>query len=318
MRRALPAVGLAVVLAAVAAAAPAHAAPPALPAGDALYTIECDSTFEPLQLFSLDAQTAIATPVGAGLATSEEYCSYDPAWDPTTGAAYGLLSVFSTEYTLGLVRYDLATGVPTLIGPVVDGSDTRVTEGSLTIGLDGTAYYLTYDFDLYTMDLATGVVTSVGTVSGLDDDVWALATDPVSGEVYGLQQDGVLFLLDTVGATATSVGTVQFPDGVDYWYGLTIDSAGTAWLMSYPSNDEGADSGLWSTPLASPGPVEFSGILATTDTDFYSFVLFSTWGGSEPQPQLAATGLDVAPLAAGAALLALLGALLVVRRRPAR
>ncbi len=307
----------------LAGAAPALAAPPPLPSGDALYTVPCWETDDGLQLMSIDAVSGAATPVGAAELVGTG-CSYDLSWNPVDGLAYGLSDFMSVDSvsTQFLYSVDVITGEITIIGPYVTAADGLGPIGSFVIGLDGTAYGVGESGLLATIDLATGEATMVGTIAGMgSSDYWGSAVDPNTGLFYAIGISGDLLRFDPVALTSEVVGTVPRPAGVAFQYGLTIDSAGTAWIVSSPAGeqDPSAASALWSTPLASPGAPELSGsFITTTDTPitFYSFEIFSTW--SPPAPQLAATGSEASALVAVGALgfgLLAAGSLALVRRR---
>lgn len=307
-----------------AVALPAQAAPPPLPSGDALYTVPCWSTEQGLQLHELDAATGAATAVGDAALVGTG-CSYDLSWNPIDGLAYGLTEYMTVDSLPSQFLYsvDVVTGEITIIGRYVTEGGTNGPYGSLVIGLDGTAYAVGESGLLATVDLATGEVTLVGTIPGMDtSDYWGSAVDPSTGLFYAIGILGQLLRFDPVDLTSELVGTVPHPTGVAYQYGLTIDSAGTAWIVSSPAGeqDPSAPSALWSTPLSSPGAPELSGSFITTGDSpitFYSFEIFGTW--SPPvEPQLAATGVDASSglaFAAGALGVVAAGVLLLASRR---
>lgn len=289
-------------------AAPANAAPPALPAGDALYTVDCSSAT--LQFYTLDSATASATPIGTG--NAEAFCGWDMAWDPTTDTAYTYVQ--NNDNTTELYSADLVTGGSTLVGEITFNDDNLYVE-SLAIGLDGVAYVAS-EGSLYVLDLSTGALALAGVVDGLPSESYGASVDPSTGDLYFLHEGGDLFLVDPTALTATLVGHFDFEAPTFATYGLAIDSAGVAWVMTYA----GSVGNLWSATLADfGGTEEFSGVVTNSVTDeaFYTFSLLLVPGepAPAPAPALADTGFDSAPLLAGGILLAGLGALLVARGR---
>lgn len=293
-------------------AIPAQAAAPALPAGDQLVTLSCNE--DDVSFHTVDAQTGAVTAVGA---PNEGYnCAYQGAWDVTTQTFF---AVIEDSATARLVVIDTTTGALTEIGEITTDDDDPVNVYAMVIGLDGKAYVNAYN-ELYSVDLLTGQATLLGTLDGVTNSAYGFSVDPTTGSLYLLQESGELLLIDPVAVTATLVGTWPVPEELDS-YGLSIDHAGTAWVVIYPGED--SYSALWSTPLATFGvDPQLSGDIVTAEgydpTQWWVALVYKAAPAPAPapapEPALAATGLDVAPLALGGLLLAAAGAVMVGRR----
>lgn len=292
---------LAFIAASVAVATPAQAAGRTLPAGDALYTLACDSG-EP-ELFSVDGASAASTLVGSG---GVEGCGYDPAYDAASGAVYALVA--DGESYL-LVTVDTATGVSTLVGTILDGEEA-ISVDSLTIA-GGVAYVTSYD-ELWTVELSSGAATFVGVVAGIDDNIYGLATNPVDGRIYGIEQSGDLLQIDPVGLVATLIDTFTTASVFNEW-GLDIDSSGIFWIVTNQDGGEDPVPGLWSFDQTDVnGSALESGQLLVGGEYFYTFTAVIV---PIPVPTLAETGVDATPLLVGSAVLGLAGIALVMTRR---
>ncbi|MDO7881295.1 hypothetical protein [Antiquaquibacter soli] len=303
--RILAALGVAAAL--TFAAAPAHAAAPALPAGESLLAASCTEDYPAAEVFRVDPATGVSTAIGTG--SFDFVCSYQGAWDRTTSTYYG--SVWDSG-TSELVTWNLETGVPTKVADILVG-DAPVNPYALVIDLEGNAYFNS-GVNLYSLDLATGAATLLGPLAALTDDGYGFSVDPSTGDLYLLQENGDLFLVDPVAVTATYVASWTFStEGTNTW-GLAIDSAGTAWVVEYPGDDN--YTALWSTPLATFGvDPQLSGNIvdAATGEDFSGW-----WVALVPAaapPALAATGFDATPIAVAGGMLALAGLVLVASRR---
>ena len=293
-------------------AIPAHAAPPALPDGDHLVTASCrtgDVTFH-----TVDAQTGTATEVGT---PNEGYkCAYQGAWDVTTQTFFATIA---DEGGSQLVVFDTTTGALTKIGDIVDAADEAVDAYSMVIGLDGKAYINDYN-ELYSLDLVTAKATLLGTLDAVDSSAYGFSVDPTTGLFYLLEQTGDLLLVDPLTVTATPVATWPISPEAEASYGISIDHAGTAWVVEFPG--DASYSALWSTPLATFGvdPQLSGNILTAEGSDPTMWWVALTYTPAAPvpvpaaEPALAATGFDAAPLAFGGLFLAAAGAVLVGRR----
>jgi hypothetical protein len=273
-------------------AVPASAAPPALPDGWQLVNITCPSDSTAV-IMTVDSATGASTPVASAPADAE--CGYSGAWDRVTGAAY----FTSSDLTTSLLKYDSA----------------------MAIDLAGNAYILN-DGGLYSLDLTTGVTTTVADLLEPTSYVYGFSVDPRTGDLYLLDEVGDLYLIDPSQAPGTGVDTFvaswSFPNGGSYTWGLAIDGNGTAWVTDNSSTIGYVS--LLSVPLDSFGSAtpEYSGELLE-DGLYYDAWWVTLIPAPAPEPQLAATGLDVSTgLATGAlVLLAGFGVVMVARRRTA-
>ena len=313
-------------------ASPAAAAGPALPTGSALYALSCDGqAFEDLTVFSVDVSTAAATQVGDGSPDVDE-CAYQAAWDASTGTAY----LDADGGTLATV--DLTSGTATAVAPfTID--DVEYDVDSIAITPAGAAYAIV-DGVLFTLDLTTGALTAVGPIANTLT-LYSFASDPTTGELIAISYDGEVYSVDPTTGAGTFLADLDIP--VDEStrssvFSLQIDSNGVYWLEIDVSSGESAYvSQLWSTSRATlASPAVLSGTL-TVNGDQTPLLESLLWVPAavapvipaepvvEPAavvvpvaPQLANTGVDAAPIAAGGALVALLGVALLVpaiRRR---
>jgi len=291
-------------------AIPAQAAAPALPDGDHLVTASCNQ--EDVTFHTVDAQTGAVTAVGSA---NEGYnCAYQGAWDATTQTFFSTIWDDNSR----LVVFDTTTGALTEVGVVVDEADEPVDVYSMVIGLDGKAYFNDYNA-LYSLDLLTAKATLLGTLAAVDSSPYGFSVDPTTGKLYLLEESGELLLVDPIAVTASLVGTWPISEDADYSYGISIDHAGTAWVVESRGID--SYSALWSTPLATFGvDPQLSGNIVSAEGDdptmWWVALIYPQTPAPAPAPEpvLAATGFDAAPLAIGGLLLAAAGVVLVARR----
>ena len=318
-------------------AAPASAASGrSLPEGSSLYAISCDNDLTNLSVFSIDAATAAATPVGEGTPDSAD-CAGQAAYNPATSVSYFVAWQFDqeTEQSFAiLATVDPETGVSLPVSFFsIDGAPTNVD--SIAIGNDGAAYAI-YDDTLYSLDLATGALTELGDLG--DDSFYGFSVDPTTGAFYAVQWNGDVFTIDIATHTATLAADTGLGGDTNYPYSLQIDSNGTFWLEAdaYVEDLDGWYSHLWSISGSDlVGSALLSGVITAPEGAFYTESLLLVPGPVVPvipaepvvepaavvapvAPQLANTGVDAAPIAAGGALVALLGLALpvpAIRRR---
>jgi hypothetical protein len=332
--RAKLAVGVAAVaigIFSIGVAAPASAASGrSLPTGSTLHAISSDTNFT---LLTVDAATATATQIGDGTPELEAELAFQAAWNPVTSTAY--YSVEGLE-PARLTTIDLETGDSTPVG-VFTLNGERQGIDSMAIGNDGAAYAI-QDTKLYSLALDTGALTEIGefTTPGASA-LLGFSVDPTTGLFYAISTGGRVFQVDVKTAAATLLGRVALR-GI---FSLQIDTAGVLWMEV---DSDGGTSLIASATLADlAGSSVASGTLATADQTVYTQSLLYVPGPvvpaeppvvqppvvqppavapvtpvTPPAPKLANTGVDAAPIAGGAALVALLGlALLVpaIRRR---
>ncbi|MDO7882242.1 hypothetical protein [Antiquaquibacter soli] len=297
------------------AAAPASAAGNAIDPGDSLYALACDDV-PAWQLYGVDAPSAVMTEIGAGTTSdSENYgCSYQAAYNPATGVSYYIQT--NMGYS-ALATIDVTTGFSGTIAefyfPNNEFPEFPQVQ-AMAIGGDGSAFALS-DGRLFSIDLETAIVTYVGETV---DDTYAFAWDSVTGGFYAVDDSNELYQVDVTDGSVVDLGPIVFPNEEDnnyYTYSLQFDEAGTLWLevdFDYP---DGYDSSLWSLSLSAIDATVYSDLTTVAGEPVYIESLLIVPG---TPVALAATGSEVAPIAAGAlALLVLGGAVLVMRRRTA-
>lgn len=287
-------------------AAPASAA--TLPVGDTLYAISCDFDEEngSSNLYSVTADTADLTFIGN--TGHEEDCAGPAAFDPTTGKSYYL-----SWDNDALALIDVATGLSTLTA--ITGDSGTAPDG-FAIGADGLAWIIQND-DLYSFNLTTAVTTYVTTMA--ETCLYSFALDPTDGKFYAIQcSSGEAFEVNVESGVLTPIGTIVLE--VAPTYAMQIDTSGRWWVQV--NSGEFSDSSLWSTPRPSGvTEMEYEGDFgdSVNENEVYTESLLLTY---PLKPALAATGssVDVAPMVAGGAVVALFGAALVLaaaRRRRA-
>ncbi|KJC62976.1 hypothetical protein TZ00_17590 [Agreia bicolorata] len=314
-------------------AAPASAASGRTLATGSLHAISCDEDVNALTLFSIDAATAAATAIGDGAPESEAECALQAAWNPVTSTAY--YSAEGLEPAV-LTRIDPKTGDSTPVGMLALNGERNGID-SMAIGNDGAAYAI-QDDTLYSLDLDTAALTKIAVLG--TSALLGFSVDPTTGLFYAIRPGGQVFTIDVVAGTATLVGIVDVDGGI---FSLQIDRAGVLWMEVDSGEDEveGRTGDLWSADLADlAGSSLRSGTIADAEQTIYIQSLLYIPGPvvpveppvvqppavapvtpvTPPAPKLANTGVDAAPIAAGGALVAMLGlALLVpaIRRRRA-
>lgn len=297
-------------------AAPASAAGNTIDEADALYALDCDTTA--WQLYGVDSPTGALTGIGSGTPDEDYGCSYQAAYNPATGVSYYIQARMGST-TLAII--DVVTGVTTPIDEFyyldVEFPTYPFAE-AIAIGGDGAAYILGGGL-LYSVDLATA---DVEPISETIDNVYAFAWDSVTGGFYAVEREtNELFQIDVTDGSYVSLGVLAFPDEdvADYFsYSLQFDEAGTAWLSAdvYVTEDEFYESALWSFSLTDPAlTAVLSGYTTLGDDYTYTESLLIVPG--TPEPALAATGTDSAPLLAGALGLLVIGGVAVALRRRA-
>ena len=315
-------------------AAPASAADGrTLPSGSSLYAISCSVD---LALASLDGATAVAKRVGDGAPELEAECAEQGAWNPVTSTAY--YSARRLEPAI-LSTIDLTTGESTSVGIFMLNGERNGID-SMAIGNDGAAYAI-QDDTLYSLALDTAALTKIGTFTAPNASaLLGFSVDPATGLFYAVNPRGYVFQIDVKAASATPVGRV----GLRGIFSLQIDTAGVLWMQVDSSDgDSGEPTSLLESVSLSDlaGSAVSSGTVADADGPFYTTSFLFVPGPDvaappiidpappvptpettpTPAPKLANSGIDAAPIAAGGALVALLGVALLVptirRRRTA-
>ncbi len=301
-------------LLAVGATTPAAAASNSISPGDSLYAISCFDLYPNFQLFSVESSTAVSTMIGAGEASEVDTCAGQPAYNPATGVSYYIQ--WSDEEQDSLAIIDVVTGASTRIGGFYwDNGEFPefVPATSIAIGGDGSAYLISGE-ELYSLDLETAFVEPVASLS--EPYLYSFAWDSVTGSFYVINSSRDVFEIDVTDGTLTYIDRIDFTGpGVYGSYSLQFDKAGTLWVQVDVDEDdwEGGLSTLWSVTFETLDTPVLSGVF--TDDPFYTEALLIVPG----QPKLAATGADTSAVLLGAlgagALLAAVGAALVLRGR---
>lgn len=304
----------------LASAAPASAAGNAIDPGDSLYALNCDNVYNDWQLFGVDSTTAFSTPIGDGDGYDADLdsCAGQAAYNPATGKSYYLQwfdDVDDLGYDEALASVDVVTGESTQIGGFYYNNGEfpeYIDVDSIAIGGDGAAYALA-DGSLWELNLETAFVTPVGET---EPDMYSFAWDSKTGGFYGITYLNEVYQIDVTDGSTVDLGEIVFPEDGYTWrvYSLQFDKAGTLWVEVDQSGNSIFQATLWSLTFDTFTAPVYSGVF--TDDPFYTESLLIIPGA--PAPALAATGSEVAPIAAGAlALLTLGGAVLLVRRRRA-
>jgi hypothetical protein len=247
---------------------------------------------------------------GYGIARDSDGLHYVYTWDHNTGVVTSPVLISQTIAELPITS--------------VYAADT-LADGTLIayLVLDDDGDDLVYVVEI---DPITGVATELVDVTGAAEFFDGLATDPTTEITYAFvdELDGVpqYLVLDLVGGTyagPTDLTGINDGFGEGIVLGADFDSAGTLWFYYYVfGNDDfpagyrllGATSGGFGPAVGADfvGGGAVSNDLATANL---------TVGPAVVKPALAATGLDIAGIATGAAVLlaAGLGVLLVTRRR---
>ena len=293
-----------------ATASPAFAAARTIPAGDQMYVLDCDviDYANAVQGWSVDSTTAAVTALPDGNLIAGERCAYQAAYDATTGISYFVdIRDLDGEFS-SLFTFDPATGQSTEVNPFFEGDDTTIFVVSIAIGLDGAAYAIDEDENLFSLDLSNGHLDFIDAVD--DFNVFGFAVDPTTGQFWIAGDDG----LRTIDVATAAVGTpsfYDFPEGSSV-QSLQVDSAGVFWILNAPMLADSVIE-LWSK-FAADNTNELSGVLLEGEDARIATGLLIIPAPAEPA--LADTGVDASlPLIAGFGILTLGGALLLLRRR---
>jgi LPXTG-motif cell wall-anchored protein len=288
-------------------AAPAMAAGRTLPTGDQMFIVDCDQPII-IELYGVDAATADSTLIGDGTnPVVNDGCAYQPAYDVTTGISYFIEDRDIDGDSSTLWRVDTVTGESVQVGEFHTPELMEPQMYAMAIGIDGKAYAIDDNDELYSLNLANAEVTFVQALA--DGPIHGFAVDPRSGQFYVTETDD-LYRLDVSTGVLTPVLELDFL-GTSI-RSLQVDTAGVFWYI----NDFGEGAELWSS-TAAEGSELLSGVFSAGDPDIYSQALLII---PVPAPALAATGSELAPTAliAGLGILTLGGALLLLRRRAAK
>jgi hypothetical protein len=300
-------------------ATPAFAADaPTLPAGQALYNIDCEDNGPQLWTFTTDgASTPVGSPVEAGS------CAGGGQTSPVDGKTYFIN--YPGGPVSALATVDLATGEVTTIA-AINGAVNDAWQ--LVITNDGTAY-ISQGQNLYAIDLATAATTLVGSMAPFNPG--AMGYDYLTDTIYGFSGGNVMkvYTIDrTTGApTDTGIGGnwpvatclgggpgLASPDGVAF------DSNGIAWIQA----DSACNSLVMAVNTAG-GASWITGELFDSTATLYGVAPFTYYSETfliaplaAAKPALASTGTNlgaVSLVGITAAIAALLGVVLLTSRR---
>jgi len=315
--------------------AQAAVTPGTLATGDTLYTLQCNSSADPL-LMQVDPVTLVSTSIGT--ASGNNTCAAQAAYNQVDK------KVYFTDWSSNpqqLKTVDLTTGAITSIGEFTLNTDNTVHPSIYAVAIDpqGHAFVTSDDRKLYSVDLATGVVTFIAemqdSTSTTIGDVYGLTFSP-AGVLYAIEYEtnGRLLSINTTTGAATTVVN-------DYWTlvgsrkaeSLAFDSNGTLFIEVDGSNS----SELWSADVANFSSTltqvmgsgtgsdvgnflyDGSNDSVVNPTAYYQESQFIVPGaGPSTEPTLAATGVDGAVSATtGAIAFAMVaaGSLIVARRK---
>jgi hypothetical protein len=276
------------------------------------------------RLFRVNPGTGDAAPIGSGSLYGDVG---QGATDPTTGISYVPADVDDPA----LYTVDTESGHFAEVGEF-SGDFEEVDEVfSIAIAADGAAYAFAeiYDGDdsflgIFSLDLSDASLTFIAEIDEDElDEPYAFAYNPVNGKFYVFDEGGHEFFVVNVATGAlTELGELAGAslDDDSYVMALQIDTAGTFWVAyDVPVGDDQED---WQSMLAKftladigGGDVHAHEVGFLVDDPIYTYSLLL----SAAIPELAATGVDQATVAAGglvSGFLLLLGlALVSVRRR---
>src|SRR5690606_17916836 len=129
---------------------------------------------------------ADATPVGIGTTRGGFNKEGQAAYDVLRGTSWVTYSVYrglALHYFLAEV--DVATGVATEVGEILDDEGARFDVFGVMVGTDGVLYSLDGNDRLWTIDPATAVATFVAQAGHF----LSFGYDPVTDAYYGIDHD---------------------------------------------------------------------------------------------------------------------------------
>ena len=291
--------------------ASAYVDPRSLPSGDAMYAIDCSQTETSyVQLYSVNAQTAEPTAIGDGTPHFPNgSCSAQPAWNAANSTAYFIEQTFIDGPVSFLMTMDLATGESTQVDPFFVGDDTNVDVDSMAITPSGAAYAFA-NGSFFSVDLSNAHLTFLGETI---DQVFGFGSDPVTGALWAVDQDANVFTINPANGAASFVAVYDVDEPGPAAGSLQIDSAGIVWVST--STFDGIANELWSNTQVIGPDSAFQGAFDDFIEPFFSRALLVV-----PAKALAATGSSFdgsLVIGAGAVLLLIGGALVILRRRAA-
>ena len=311
------------------AATPAWAAVAVLPEQDDLYGItsynELEGLGENLQLVSLDPTNADATPVGSGTEVenfdSEGQAAYDVSRD-VSWLTYYSYDPIEEEDSVFLAWIDVATGVTTTVGEVVDSEGDVVYVNGVMVGTDGVIYAIDdSDYSLWTLNPETGAATLAVPEVG---HFHAYAYNPVTDAFYGISHEGIYDLweidVETGALTLIAEQDAYFPEDASDSHSMQFDSNGVLWFQTWLGEEQQViatytlESGIIAEIVGEPN---FNG----GDISVSPTILITRGAPAvvvPVEPALAATGSETAPIILFGGLLLAAGGSLIVARAASR
>ena len=302
-------------------ATPASAAVAVLPEQDDLYGIAFseNQSFDPLQLVSFDPTNANATTVGTGTEIVEFNDQGQAAYDVSRDVSWITYVTYDEleESHFFLASIDVATGVTTTIGEMLDSEGTNFYFNGIMVGADGVLYAIDdSDYDLWTIDPVTAVATFVADVGHFH----AFAYDPVTDAFYGIDHDNyTLWQIDVATGALTEVATWEefAPDGASDSHSMQFDSNGVLWFQTWIEEE----SEVIATYTLGGAFAEIVGEPNVGGSPIYvdpSILITRGVAVAPVEPTLAATGSDAGPVVLFGGLLLAGGAALVLGRVASR
>ena len=228
-----------------------------------MFALSYDPSYSgPANLHSVDAATAVGTPVGTAPAPEDYGYANQPAWDPVTKTAFFVN--YNTD-TPRLATMNNSTGVLTAVANFTLAGE-RVAVHAIAISPTGVAY-ANSDGMLYSLNLADATLTLIAPTAS---DMYGFAFNP-AGVLYGIDQSDRLYTINTDTGVPTLVTTFDFPNpyvpNAPGFSSIQFDSSGTLWMAVPISIGEGAIySELWSADLTAIDPAA-SAVLTGAFTD---------------------------------------------------
>lgn len=304
-------------------ATPASAAVAVLPEQDDLYGIAFaeEESFNPLQLVSFDSTNANATTVGTGTEIVEFNDQGQAAYDVSRDISWITYQTYDEleESHHFLATIDVATGVSTPIGEILDTEGEEVYVLGVMVGADGVLYALDdSSYNLWKLD----PITAEATLVAESGHFHSFAYDPVTDAYYGIDHEGyTLWQIDVATGGLTEVATWEefAPDGAFDSHSMQFDSNGVLWFQTW----SGEENEIIATYTLGSGVLaEVVGEPNVSGSPIYVDPSILITRGAAPvapvEPTLAATGSDAGPVVLFGGLLFAAGAALVLGRVASR
>ena len=297
-------------------------APAGAAAGDTLYTVVAPKT-GPYSVSTINPDTLVATPLGAAADVNLSVESVELFGD--TGYALGRELTETDDVIEVVMTFDHNTGAILTVVPLDEAfieAGFKQLRGLDTLA-DGTLIAVA-QFDgvnspsfVVSINPATGLLTELVDVTGAADFFDSVATDPTTGITYVFVDedngDPEFLVVDLDAGTYTGPATltgIQDSFGDGFVSGADFNSAGSLWFY-YRS--DGLLLAATSGPFSATVGADFAGGgLVSGDIADQALAV----GPPVAVPALAATGVNIVAIGAGAAALLAAGMLgMVIARR---